>query len=231
MDIFSLRNIHVLKFDQRTDDALKKVSMWAKNYLVLPHNDLGRSGPVCPFVKNAVDSHNALFFSVESISSGCEFEKLENVILQRLVQYRNLSVDSQAENYKALMILFPELEDCAETSLLIDKIHKKLKPIFVRDYLMLGQFYPSCNESGLHNPDFRPLTSPIPLFVIREMQVLDLPFLAHDVEFIRSYCNKFGINDRSSLDKLVASMKLPKLPNKWEYYSERVFSMWHRKAF
>jgi hypothetical protein len=31
-------------------DALHAVADWIKSYVVKPHKDLGRAGPVCPFV-------------------------------------------------------------------------------------------------------------------------------------------------------------------------------------
>ncbi len=34
-------------------DALHAVADWIKSYVVKPHKDLGRAGPVCPFVPGA----------------------------------------------------------------------------------------------------------------------------------------------------------------------------------
>jgi hypothetical protein len=31
-------------------DALRTVADWIKTYVIKPHKDLGRAGPVCPFV-------------------------------------------------------------------------------------------------------------------------------------------------------------------------------------
>jgi len=36
-------------------DALHAVADWIKSYVVKPHKDLGRAGPVCPFVPGALD--------------------------------------------------------------------------------------------------------------------------------------------------------------------------------
>jgi hypothetical protein len=35
---------------QSDRDALAAVADWIKTYVVKPHKDLGRAGPVCPFV-------------------------------------------------------------------------------------------------------------------------------------------------------------------------------------
>ncbi len=34
---------------------------------------------------------------------------------------------------------------------------------------MLGQFYHGCPQAGVHNPRFRPLSTPYPLFAVRYM--------------------------------------------------------------
>jgi Domain of unknown function (DUF6875) len=36
-------------------DALRAVADWIKTFVALPNKDLGRSGPVCPFVPEALE--------------------------------------------------------------------------------------------------------------------------------------------------------------------------------
>ena len=36
-------------------DALQTVVDWTKSFIVRPHKDLGRAGPVCPFVPESLD--------------------------------------------------------------------------------------------------------------------------------------------------------------------------------
>jgi hypothetical protein len=35
--------------------ALRTVADWIRNFVVRPHKDLGRDGPVCPFVPEALE--------------------------------------------------------------------------------------------------------------------------------------------------------------------------------
>ena len=72
--------------------------------------------------------------------------------------------------------MFPGISD-ADAPAFIDAVQARLKPQFVADGLMLGQFHALNNEPGLHNQEFRPLRSPIPLLAIRFMVDSDLPFL------------------------------------------------------
>jgi hypothetical protein len=48
-------------------DALHAVADWIKTYVVKPHKDLGRAGPVCPFVPGALE-RKTLWLAPEQIA-------------------------------------------------------------------------------------------------------------------------------------------------------------------
>jgi Domain of unknown function (DUF6875) len=50
-------------------DALQGVAGWIKTFVVKPHQDLGRAGPVCPFVPGALE-RKTLWLAPEQIASG-----------------------------------------------------------------------------------------------------------------------------------------------------------------
>jgi hypothetical protein len=93
--------------------------------------------------------------------------------------------------YKAILILLPDLPpergpDC------IDVVQKALKPRFVADGLMIGQFYPGCSAPGLWNHHFRPLSSTVPLLTIRHMVAADAGFLVDAPGHLAAYLARFG---------------------------------------
>jgi hypothetical protein len=95
--------------------------------------------------------------------------------------------------FSATMLAFPDVEP-SEAPELIDGTRDVLKPEFVRDGLMLGEFHADNEQGGLHNPNFRPLRSSVPMLVIRSMVPSDIVFLSkpHDspatrVDFLTSY--------------------------------------------
>jgi len=47
--------------------ALRAVADWIANFVARPHKDLGRTGPVCPFVPRALE-RRTLWFAAESIA-------------------------------------------------------------------------------------------------------------------------------------------------------------------
>lgn len=63
---------------------------------------------------------------------------------------------------------------------LFDDIHHDLKTEFMRNGLMLGQFYKGCPQAGIYDSRFRPLgTVPWPCFAIRYMAAHDHLFFDH----------------------------------------------------
>jgi hypothetical protein len=92
--------------------------------------------------------------------------------------------------YKAILVLFPRLTGAADY-VLLDAAQAALKPAFVRESLMVGQFHPECQEGGVRNPKFRPLAAPVPMLAIRHVTEWDLPFLTAD-PFFAEYERQFG---------------------------------------
>jgi hypothetical protein len=54
---------------ERDLDALHAVARWIKTYVVEPHKDLGRAGPVCPFVPVSLE-RKTLWLAPEQIADG-----------------------------------------------------------------------------------------------------------------------------------------------------------------
>jgi hypothetical protein len=154
---------------------LNEMTDWVKTFLAKPHPELGRPGPVCPFVPRALQL-NAIRMAVIRASH------LEQYQIEDLVrQYRDIflqtpPVEGELAFYKAIMLIFPDIPADAAFKL-IDGVQQKLKPFFVESGLMIGEFHQHNESPGLHNPDFRPLRSPIPMLAIRYMAESDLPFL------------------------------------------------------
>ena len=102
---------------------------------------------------------------------------------------------------KTIVVLFTGLPPDQVPSI-INGLHVRLKPHFVSDGLMLGEFFSTCEKEGLRNPKFRPLRSETPLIVIRTMVQTDIAFLTDDSAFVRAYLRKFqadGVNEVFSL--------------------------------
>ncbi|WKX69485.1 hypothetical protein Q3Y56_05770 [Streptomyces sp. XD-27] len=63
-----------------------------------------------------------------------------------------------------------------ELKAMVGRVHAALKPEWVEAGYMLGDFWPEHETIGLHNDDFRPFTSPLPLLGMRHIVPADLFF-------------------------------------------------------
>jgi hypothetical protein len=83
--------------------------------------------------------------------------------------------------------------------------------------LLVGEFHAANANPGLHNPDFRPLRSPVPMLAIRHLVESDLAFLNRDfypvslrATYLRSYLFRLGgklsqLKFEEALDGLISA--------------------------
>lgn len=201
--------------------CLIEILEWVKSFLARSHPDLGRSGPVCPFVPHSLKSNNIQLAVVRG--KDLKLQQVEEIVLH----YRDIFLDiepgeGEAVLNKAFILIFPEIS-VEEASQLIDSVQKKLKPVFVNSGLMIGEFHKRNETPGLHNSNFRPLRSPIPILAIRFMVESDIIFLQDTndpyllINYLETYLQRFGnrLKDetklRTALEALVlAQEQLPK---------------------
>jgi hypothetical protein len=170
---------------------------WVYQYIAKPHGRLGRPGAVCPFVPAALN-FQSLWISIVDPAPRHEHEMCE-CLKAYLKLYQLLKpTNEEGRDLRTLVVAFPTLAQ-SNTPAFMDKVHAAVKPLLVNVGLMLGEFYSESRSPGLHNPDFFPLRSPVPLFVYRQMVPGDLMFLnkASDppekrIQFIQSYINALG---------------------------------------
>lgn len=155
--------------------GLAALVSWITDFVALPHEDVGRQGPVCPFMPRALNSNSLLFADVPT-------KNLKQGELQTLVKsYAETFLTTEptrgkARLNKAIVLTLQDIatKDIAET---IEGTQRELKRYFVERGLMLGEFHATHQGRGIRNEKFFPLQSPIPLLVIRHMIPSDLPFL------------------------------------------------------
>jgi hypothetical protein len=178
------------------DSPLGQIVHWVRRFLGRPNRDLGRPGPVCPFVPGAV-AQDTVWLTLAEFGPNDR-----NAIIEAVDRYRDQFLELEPRTgdlaqSKAILVVFPNLS--SDDAALIDEVQFELKASFVEQGMMLGEFHERNESPGLRNPDFRPLRSPIPMLAMRYMVETDLPFLhrslyppALRVEFIRSYIRRLG---------------------------------------
>lgn len=160
---------------------------WIREYLMEPHAELGRAGPVCPFARASTDQD--MLWIAEVRGERPMFSQLVAELHALRDTFMELApADGPESLLKAVFIVFPDLADVT----VIDAVQRALKPDFVDVGLMVGQFYDGCTERGLWNADFRPLQSPVPLLAIRHMVASDFAFLNTSPAWIEAYLRRFA---------------------------------------
>jgi hypothetical protein len=164
--------------DQSRRDAQDRVTrawQWIHDFPVNPHPDLGRSGPVCPYMGRALRQKFVELFEFDARQG-------DEACIERLRQLREdlrqrgatLGEDAIYLVYFLVPYGLPE----ADLTAMMQRVHKRVRPEFVSSGMLAGDFWPAHEAPGLHSRQFRPFDSPLALFPIRHMVPADLPFFS-----------------------------------------------------
>lgn len=160
---------------------------WATTYLTASHPELGRDGPVCPFTASSISKN--VFWVGCLDRPGLTAADIERTVANMVIGFRRLPPMTGADSLlKTILILFPSVADFS----MIDDVQQRLKEESIPRGLMIGQFYPGCEEPGIRNPEFRPLQSPFALLAIRHIVSSDFPFLATRAAWVEDYLKIFA---------------------------------------
>jgi len=184
--------------------AAQSTLCYVREFLAKPNPHLGRAGPTCPFVPKSLQL-DSIHLCVLSAAQVRRAEDLDPLLLDAIHTFKALEPTSGPKvSFKAMILIFPDME-LSEIPEMIDGTQKRLKPNFVEEGLMLGEFHLHNNATGLHNDHFYPLRTPYPCLAIRHMVPSDVVFL-NPVEFpaevrlkmLTTFVSKFG--DKASND-------------------------------
>jgi hypothetical protein len=152
------------------------IDQWVRDFCARSHPDLGRPGPVCPFVPEALRI-DAVWLT--TIRTGHEQEE-QSVVQDAVQHYRQMFFELEPRFgvdsiHKSILLIFPDASPSA-----IEQVQRGMKSEVVGTGLMLGEFHPYMTSGARHNPHFHALRSPVPMLVIRMMVEADLEFLLRE---------------------------------------------------
>jgi len=194
--LLSARQVDSRAQNGKSCQAQQTVLSWIRNFVAKPHAEIGRSGPVCPFLPRALREDSVMFQTINAGDMSCD------QIDQLVKEYAGLFTITEptrgnARLNKTFVLIFEGIEESA-IGQTIESTHSRLKPYFVERGLMLGEFHKHHQSGAARNEKFRPLQSPLPLLVIRYMVPSDITFLdrASDpshlrVRFVSAYNRLF----------------------------------------
>lgn len=175
---------------QGDSEVLIPVMDFAYNFLAQPNESLGRSGAVCPYIGRSLDQ-NRFMLAVTNSRGEDKGNDLDLIRKYKLIFQSVEPIDGRLALFRTILILFPKVEP-DQAHEVIDILQRELKPEFIADGLMIGEFHPMCQTPGIYNQDFKPLQSPIPLIAIRKMVQGDIRFLEGNDEYLAFHQQYFG---------------------------------------
>lgn len=168
---------------------LATLSDWLTTYPMKSHPELGRSGTVCPFVRQASelkvllvgineagpDDEDAVFAEIRS-----SFSHLEKIPAPR-----------GKERLRTIAIGFP---NCAgdDGIAMLERVYKRHKYYTLLRSRMIAFFHPEAATHGLWSQAFRPMRSPMPILAVRYLVEQDAVFAAKHKLLTLPYLLRFG---------------------------------------
>jgi hypothetical protein len=179
-------------------DALRAVADWTKSFIVRPHEDLGRAGPVCPFVPESLE-RKTLWLAPERADGRSVAD-----VVDLVTRYQRLFLDAQPTDgddaiYKAIVVVFTDLSPDRATEFFGDVLQDLALPSYVNDGFVMGGSYEGSEAGAIYNSSFRPFTSPVPFLLIRQAVVSDWKFFLDDEAWLEPWAQRHGASGAEAL--------------------------------
>lgn len=163
---------------------------WVESYLMLGHADLGRTGAVCPFTKQAarIDTVRLAI----SRAGAADEEEAFKLIRGGFTELDAIPCKPGMEHFRTIIVGFPECADAAGMAML-ERVQRRHKFYSLSRFRMIGYMFANNDAPGLWNPDFRPLRAPMPVLAIRHLVEQDAPFAARHPLLMVPFLLKFRL--------------------------------------
>lgn len=178
----------VTRFRPPAEAVRGALAEWLDYFIKRPHPELGRSGPVCPFVEPAQQA-GTVELVAHHWSGPRNLAEMATLLDDAIRHFKTTPWQSDNTALHALVIAITGLEP--PDWWLIDKGHHAAKDALAQG-LMLGLFHPNCLEPAVHNSGFPVNQAPLPVVVIRNMAFHDILFLHENPTGFGYYRQRFG---------------------------------------
>jgi hypothetical protein len=171
--------------------ALQAVADWIKTFVAAPHKDLGRAGPVCPFVPGSLE-RKTLWLASEQIGdqSAPAVVELMNGYIRRLLDAQ--PTDGDDAKYKTIVVVFPDLPADHAQAVFDDVLQQLAVPSYAQDGILFGPFYEGNEGTAIYNSSFRPFMAPVPFLFVRLGVISDWKFFLDNEDMLNIWARRFG---------------------------------------
>jgi hypothetical protein len=186
------------KLAQGDLDALRAVGDWINSFIVRPHEDLGRAGPVCPFVPRSSE-RQTLWLAPEQVG-----DRDVREVVELMSGYKRLFLDTEptggeGADYKVIVVVFTDLPADRAQSLFDDVQQNLAVPSYGEDGILFGPFYKGNEGTAIYNSSFRPFQSPVPFMFVRNGVVSDWKFFLDDDDWLGLWARRYGESGAQAL--------------------------------
>ena len=181
-------------------DALRTVADWIKSFIVRPHEDLGRAGPVCPFVPESLQ-RKTLWLAPEHVDGRSVPDVVDLVSGYQRLFLGARPTDGDDAIYKAIVVVFTDLSPDQAGGLFDDVLKDLAVPSYVEDGFVMGGSYEGNEGGAIYNASFRPFTSPVPFLLIRQAVTSDWKFFLDDDAWLRLWAQRHGASGAEALGR------------------------------
>jgi hypothetical protein len=180
-------------------DALRAVASWIENVVARPHKDLGRAGPVCPFVPKSLEL-KTLWLAPENVSGSGVLDAVELVRAYQKIFLNAQPMDGDAI-YKSIVVVFTDLSPERAGAFFVDVLKALAVSFYEDDGLVMGSFFEGNEGAAIYNPAFRPFTSPVPFLLIRQAVTSDWKFFLDDEAWLKRWAQRHEGSGAEALAK------------------------------
>ena len=163
---------------------------WTERYLMAPHAELGRSGAVCPFTRQAA--------RLDTIRLGISAAQPEDeaaafgLLREAFATLETIPAKPGFAHFRTVILGFP---GCAgpDGTAMLTRVQKRNRFFALRRGRMIGLMHADSQAPGLWNAEFRPLRAPLPVLAVRHLVEHDAPFAARHPLLLLPYLARFPI--------------------------------------
>jgi hypothetical protein len=171
-------------------NALRAVADWIETFVVKPHKDLGRAGPVCLFVPGALE-RKTFWLAPEQIAD-CGVPDVAELING----YKSLFLDTQPVGgddaiYKVIVVVFTDLSADRAQGVFDGVLEQLAVPSYLEDGIVFGPFYEGHKGTAIYNSSFQPFQSPVPFLFVRHGVVSDWKFFLDNEQWLNLWAHRF----------------------------------------
>jgi hypothetical protein len=179
-------------------DALQTVADWINSFIIRPNKDLGRPGPVCPFVPVSLE-RRTLWLAPAHVG-----DRSVPDVVDLVTGYQGLFLvarptDGEDAIYKAIVVVFTDLSPDRAKEFFDDVLQELAIPSYADAGFVMGGSFVGNEAGAIYNSSFRPFTSPVPFLLIRQAVTSDWKFFLEDDAWVKLWVERHGASGAEAL--------------------------------